>query len=125
MIAFDYARPAATAERLLTRFGQVVTVKRVTPGGYDPATGEATPVETSQVGTGALFDFGLHQSGTAFAPDSMILVGDKKLLLSPVGVSQPAPGDRVAVGADLFSVVNVKITAPAGVVVMYECQLRK
>ena len=39
-MAFDYAKAAGTAQRLLANFGQTVTLTRATAGTYDPVTGE-------------------------------------------------------------------------------------
>lgn len=56
-MAFDYARPAATAKRLLTRFGQVVTIKRTTPGAYDPATGTVSGGTVGYSCVGAVMNY--------------------------------------------------------------------
>lgn len=120
-----YADLTADADSLLSEFGQSVTLTHITAGAYDPDTGSVTNTTTTQTGTGAVFDFGLHQSGAAFTAGSMIISGDKQLYLSAVGITAPAAGDQLTIGSDVWSVVSVKTTAPAGTVVLYECQLRK
>lgn len=122
---FDYSALATVADELLIEFGRAVTIRRQTAGAYDPATGSATVTTADESGHGAIFDFGLHQAGTQFAAGSMILSGDKQLLLSPTGVTEPKPGHLAIVGADTWNIVSVKTTAPAGTAVLYECQLRK
>lgn len=42
MTAFDYTNMAATATRLLTRFGTTLKLRRTTPGTYDPITDTET-----------------------------------------------------------------------------------
>ena len=39
MTAFDYAKSAATALKLLTKFGRDVVRRNYSTGTYDPATG--------------------------------------------------------------------------------------
>lgn len=120
-----YGDLAVTADELLGEFGQPVTIRRQTAGGYDPDTGGASITTSDESGKGAVFDFGLHQSGSAFTAGSMIQSGDKQLLLSPVGMTAPAPGDLAVIGGETWSIVSVKSTAPAGIAVLFECQLRK
>ena len=120
-----YSELAETANSLLSEFGQVVTLRSQTAGDYDPDTGAAAIVAADQSGVGCVFDFGMHASGASFTAGSMILAGDKQLLLSPAGIAAPEPGSQVIIGADTWTVVSVKTTAPAGVAVIYECQLRR
>jgi hypothetical protein len=120
-----YSDLAADADLLLAEFGQSITIRRQTAGEYDPETGSAAITTSDEVGNGCVFDFGLHASGQSFSAGSMILAGDKQLLLSPVGIAAPAPGCLAIIGADAWNIVSVKSTAPAGVAVIYECQLRK
>jgi hypothetical protein len=120
-----YSDLAADADELLAEFGQSIALTHIVPGAYDPSTGSVANTTTTQTGTGVAFDFGLHQSGTAFTAGSMILSGDKQLLLSAVGIAAPVPGDLATIGADVWTIASVKSTAPAGTAVLYECQLRK
>jgi hypothetical protein len=120
-----YSDLAADADELLNEFGQSVTLTHIVPGAYDPTTGSVTNTTTTQTGTGVVFDFGLHQSGAAFTAGSMILSGDKQLLLSTVGIIAPVPGDLATVGTDVWTIASIKSTAPAGTAVLHECQLRK
>lgn len=120
-----YGDLAITADELLGEFGQGITLRRQNVGGYDPEAGGETVTTTDESGQGAVFDFGLHQSGASFAAGSMIVAGDKQLYLSPVGISAPRAGDLAIIGGEAWSIVSVKSTAPAGVPVLYEAQLRK
>lgn len=120
-----YADLAADAQLLLAEFGQVVTIRRKTTGEYDPETGSASVTTVDQPGYGCVFDFGLYASGQSFTAGSMIVAGDKQLLLSPVGMAAPTPGNIAVIGGETWSIVSVKVTAPAGVAVIYECQLRR
>lgn len=102
-----------------------MTVRHRTTGEYDPATGAAAVTTTDEAGKGAVFDFGLHQSGQYFQPGTMIQAGDKQLLLSPVGITAPKQGDEAIIGGVTWAIQSVKTTAPAGEAVLYECLLRR
>ena len=120
-----YGDMATTANELLSEFGQAVTIRRQTSGGYDPETGTTSVTTTNETGNGAVFDFGMHKSGQSFTAESLILAGDKQLLLSPIGVSAPLPGHLAIIGGETWNIVSIKATAPAGLAVLFECQLRK
>lgn len=114
-----YDALALTADDLLAEFGQPMTIRH-TESTYDPATGESAQVTTDTVTVGAKFPYGDRQiDGT------LILSNDEQLYVSPVGVGSIVPGDRVIIGAETYSIVRVKTTAPAGVSVIHECQVRK
>ena len=118
-MAFDYAGMAATANELFAEFGQAVTITRRTSGAYAVATGIATVTSSTQRGTGAVFDWQNRDiDGT------LIRTGDKRLILSAVGITAPAVDDTVTIGGTVYTVKVVKPLAPAGTVVMYELNLR-
>lgn len=117
MTAFNYAKTAATATRLLERFGASATLKVVTGSAYDPATGTTTPTYTSNSTTAAVFDY-----DAKYIDGTLILVGDKRAYLAPAHV--PKQGDKLAWQSVDYTVVAVKAVAPAGVVVLYEAQIR-
>lgn len=124
-MSFDYAGTALDVDATLKEFGGPVTLRTVTAAPYNPATGKASSSSQDLPGTGAVFDFALHLSGTAFSPGTLILAGDKQLLLSPVGVTEPQPGSFVIIGTKTWHVVATKTLAPAGIPVLYEVLLRK
>ena len=122
---FDYLETAADVDELLAEFGQAVTIRTVTTGAYDPATGGASSSSVDSTGTGAEFDFGLHLSGASFTAGTVIVAGDKQLLLSPVGISEPQQGSFAIISGVAWSIAAVKVTGPAGVPVLFELLLRK
>lgn len=114
-----YSDMAQTAHDLLVEFGQSVTLTRLTPGAYDPNTGTATVVKTTQSGKGAVLDYGNRDiDGT------IVKTGDRNLILSAIGLVLPLVGDEVTVGATIYKITNVKPLSPAGVLVIAECNLR-
>jgi len=124
-MSLDYASIALDVDAILAETGQPVTIRTVTTGAYDPSTGKPSTTSSDLPGTGAVFDFSLHLSGTAFLPGTLILAGDKQLLLSPVGMTEPQPGSFVIIGTKTWHVVATKTLAPAGIPVLYEVLLRK
>jgi len=116
-VSFDYAKTAATALRLLERFGAAATLKRQTAGSYDPATGSDTVTETSLSTTACVFDY-----AQKYVDGTLILAGDKQAYLASAPV--PKQGDRLAWMSVDYTVIAVKAVAPAGAAVLYEAQLR-
>lgn len=121
MTAF-YDELAEVADELLAEYGQACQLGVVTTGAYDPETGGASTSSAYYQVTAALFDY-----PQKFIDGTMILMGDKRALVSPVGLTaEPKPGHTLtdAAGA-VFTVINAKATAPAGTVVLWTLQVRK
>lgn len=116
-MTFDYARSAATALRLLQRFGATATLKRQSAGSYDPSTGTDTVTETSLSTTAAVFAY-----DQKYIDGTLILQGDQRGYLS--NEQEPQQGDLLAWGGVDLRVVAVRPLSPAGTVVLYEAQLR-
>jgi hypothetical protein len=122
-VSFDYAKSAATALSLLTKFGVTVTVKRRTAGVYNPATGEAMASGVAEQAKGALLPYAPYIINNS---NGSIRQEDARLLLSPNGLgAAPEPQDQVAIGNATFTIVNVQKLAPAGTVVLYDAQVRR
>ena len=115
----DYVKSAATATRLITKFGQSVTLRRYTIGTYDTATGTNT-VTTSDVTTkAALFDFA---QGQTLQAGNLIQAGDKQALMA---VTQtPALQDHVIVGGKDYVILGLGELNPAGTAIIYDLHLR-
>lgn len=121
---FNYANSLATAERLLAKFGQDITITTVTVGAYDTATQTTLTTETPYTAKGVLLDYKRIDSGAMTAGN--IQVNDKKLLVSPVGLTiEPNANDRATINGELWNVINVKTVKPASITVLYELQIRK
>jgi hypothetical protein len=122
MSAF-YDRMAATALRRIAQFGLPVTLRTVTPGGYDPEWSETAPdTITEQVGQGILLDY----TGQEFQANSLIQQGDKKLKLAAKGLtSAPSLLSKVIADGKTYSIVPpLKEINPAGTPLLYELQVR-
>jgi hypothetical protein len=117
MTAFTYPNTAATATRLLQRFGAACTLKRSGPAAYDPATGTVEPTLDTLATTAAVFAY-----PQKYIDGSLILQGDQQAFCVP-GV-EPKQGDVLSWQGIDYTVISVKPVAPAGVPVLFEAQLR-
>lgn len=113
-----YAEMAATATEMLREFGAAATLRSITQGAYDPATGTAAQIVVSQPATAAVFDYALK-----FINGSVIRQGDKQAYLAVSGI-RPKIGDVLLWGDVEYAVVSFKPLAPALVEVLWELQLR-
>lgn len=119
MAKFDYSRPAATAKRLLERFGRGGLLSRSVPGGYDPVTGPTDPVDLQSACTVALLEFDNRQ-----IDGQLIQAGDRRALIAPDVGFEPVAGDALTVGSEAVQVVKNRPVSPAGVVVLHDCIVR-
>lgn len=120
-MSFDYNKTAATALRILTRFGAPVTVGRETPGVYDPETGtNAAGSVQSWTPQGVKLDYAEREiDGTS------IKAGDQRVYMSAAAGLDPTAGDTVTLGAEVWRVVASRTLAPAGVAVLLDVQVRR
>ena len=117
MSSFNYPATAATATRLLERFGAAAVLVRTTAGAYDPATG-ATPVTDTMLPTTAAV-FAYDQK---YIDGTLILQGDQLAYCAPA--VEPKQGDKFTWQGATRTVISVKPTSPAGVPVLFEAQIR-
>ena len=100
MSAF-YTGLRSTAATMLGGKGRAMTLHKRTPGAYDPATAAAAVTEVEHSCTGAEFDFpALLIDGT------MIQRGDKKVLLSALGLTVTEAKDPKVEGVVIKDVDN-------------------
>lgn len=122
-MAFDYTKSVATVNKLLTRFGQDVTLTTNTPAAYDPTTGAASVSTATATVKGAFFELQGGMLGTKLQDGSLGEVTDKQILLAPGTV--PGLLDNITRSGVIFRIVNIKEINPAGTVVMYDLVVRK
>lgn len=118
MTAFDYTRTRATAERLLSRFGQTGALRRTTSDGdvFNP-----TQTTADHACTFAVLDYAKKD-----VDGTLIKQTDQMVYLSTSGLSvTPETTDQLIVAGSPLTVVSVKPLSPAGVVVMWELQVRR
>lgn len=108
MSRFDYTKTAATAKRLLGRFGQLATFRRTDPDG-------ATSSFTALAVVASTVKHTLADSGIA--------IGDDRLLVE--AAATPQPGDRVEYSGQSRVIVDPVIAvSPGGTRVLVECYAR-
>lgn len=124
-MSFNYANSAATARRLLKRFGRIAQVQTVTEGTYDPATSTDTPSTITNTDVQcADFDFDDKSGGQMYQSDSLVQVGDRYVLLS-ADKANIDTSDKLIIDGVTWNVINVKRLAPANVTVLYTAHIRK
>jgi hypothetical protein len=119
-VSFDYSQSAATAARLIEKFGTSVIMSRTVPGAYNPATGApGAGTTTTQTVKAAVLDF-----PQSYIDGTLIRAGDRRVLVSAVGTTAPLAGDTFPWKSQALVVVKVKELGPAGVAVLYTLQVR-
>lgn len=117
-----YLSTAAEVDEVLAESGQPITVTKKAQGGaYNPATGKVTGgTPMTYTCNGMVYDFGIKDiDGT------LIKVGDKKIMMSAVGVTvAPEVDDLIAFGTSKCVIKRVNALDPAGIVVYYDIQAR-
>lgn len=119
---FDYAAKRDTADRLLTQFGQAIALRSVVASGSEF---EPTYTPTDYATKAAILDYTARQ-----IDGENILLTDRRALvaagpLAALGVTTIKAGDdTLVVGGAAIPIVRVIPLAPAGTVVMFDCQLR-
>jgi len=117
MAGFNYPGIAATATRLLQRFGAACTVKRLTGSVYDPATSTNVPTYAETASTAAVFAY-----EQKYIDGTLIRQGDQRAFCAPG--AEVRQGDKLVWQGKTFEVVASKPVSPAGVPVLYEAQIR-
>lgn len=116
-MSFDYDPLAATATRLLTKFGQELTFTRTSKGAYDPATGTTTDTTSTFTKNGVLFDYRDADIG-----DQTVLAGDRRLVAE---AHTYEVGDTVEIDSDTYRVISVSANQPGDTALVSELQIRK
>jgi hypothetical protein len=118
MMAFNYARAALTATRLIKNFGKAGTLERITKTGpaYNPVS--ATVPHACQL---AVVEYSnSERDGT------LIMVGDKKAFVAVEGVTiEPTTADRLVIDGESHAIINVMSLKPGPVTVCWEMQVRR
>lgn len=115
-----YSQMATTANKLLTKFGAIGTLTRVTVGEYDPDTGSAATTETAYSIRAAVFP--VEQKDV---DGELIKATDNYAIASVLGAALPVSGDKFTFDGDSYTVLRVKELAPSGFAVIYEMWVRK
>lgn len=115
----NYQDLLITANDLISEFGQSITITSKSTGVYDPETGGYSETESTVTTVGVVDSFSDSEKSSG-----SVKFSDRKLLISPVGVTAILPNDVITIGTDKFLVIDVSIIKPAAVVILYEVQVR-
>lgn len=114
------ATSIATAERLLQRFGEAVTLTYTTDSVIDPATGDVDHEGETVIVTGNGYPADYMAKDVDGAN---ILQGDIRLIVEKLSV-RPQKGWTATVDSKSYRVMDVKTIRKTGVDVITICQLR-
>jgi hypothetical protein len=124
----------ATVGPLIKKYGMAVTLRQIIKGAYNPDTGTMAADTTADYTC-----YAIAGSYNAYmVANSLVRQDDQKLVVSAQGLTvEPKIGDRFVLpdgsvwnipteqGSLISQFQPIKKIAPAGVVVMYEIQVRK
>ncbi len=118
---FDFLEARDDADELIEDFGAAVSVRRTVASGpaYDPVL---TPTDYATKATKIEFTLKQIRQGNILDSDERWLIAAGPL--AALGVTAILPNDKVVVGSTTHTVLIAKPLAPAGAVVMFDCQIR-
>jgi hypothetical protein len=119
-MAFNYARIAANAALLLTKFGAQCTLRQTTTGTYDNATGTVAQTTNDETRFAALFDFG---PGTTNVRGNLVQMKDKRAYMEP-GIVPTLADLLIAADGVKYSIVSIGELKPATTAVLYDLHVR-
>lgn len=120
-MSFDYTSLQNTADRLISKFGRSVTLRRVTAGTYDPSnlsvSGDSNADTTVTV---AIMNYEERE-----IDGSVIKRQDMRGYLAAKNTALPSVSDIIIDGSVQYQIVNIRELKPATTSLLYELQLRK
>lgn len=123
MGVFD--RQAETARRLIDKYGETSTIRRVTPG-VPTVPGKPVPPTVVNVSVRAAWlNYNLQTSGEPYVGGSLIKTGDKKVLVAALDIVDITASDLI-VRADgtVYKIENPKLLDPNGQKILWALQVR-
>ncbi len=119
MADIDYAAKAATATKLLQKFGGPITLRQTIQGEYDPDTGQVGQEIIDWPTFGAKFNYVQdHIDGT------LIQRSDQELYMAAENIPPPTTAYQVIVGTKTYPIITVQAVEPYNVPLLYILQIR-
>ena len=107
------------ASKLMAKFGGVATIRRVTPGVYNPTTGTASETTSDTALRGVLEDVNVREV------NDLIQSGDKRLTVAAADVAAvPSTADRVLIGGVTHQIIRVTTIEQDNTAITHELILR-
>lgn len=126
----DYTAIAAKIKTGFERGGVSMTLRKTTPGTYDPAAGTYSGGSTTDYAvTGLIQSQTIPQTGSSgqrFFNGILVQTDDQFVLLAASGLAvDPAPGDLLIITGVTYSIVTMIPIRPGGVDLMFRVLARK
>jgi hypothetical protein len=107
------------ASKLMAKFGGVATIRSVTPGVYNPATGTVSESTSDTALRGVLEDVSLREV------NDLIQAGDKRLTIAAADTAAvPTTADRVIISNRSLQIIEVRTIEQDNTAITYELILR-
>ena len=107
------------ASKLMAKFGGVATIRRITVGTYDPATGTAAETAADTVVRGVLEDVNIREV------NDLIQAGDKRLTIAAADLANaPITADEVLIASVVHQIIKATTTEQDNTAITYELILR-
>ena len=107
------------ASKLMAKFGGVATLRRVTPGVYNPTTGTVSEATSDTAIRGVLEDVNLREVS------GLVQAGDKRLTIAAADTTAPpTTADRVIISTRSLQVIEVRTIEQDNEPITYELILR-
>jgi hypothetical protein len=114
-----YNSMAATASKLITKFGAVGEIKRTTGGSIDPVTGTVTAGTTVIYTPNTI----VQKYADELVDGTRILSSDRMIILD--NTIEPVSTDTITIGGENWSIVSIRESNPAGIPLVYFVQARR
>lgn len=107
------------ASKLMAKFGGEATIRRVTPGVYNPTTGASSETTSDTALRGVLENVNLREV------NDLIQAGDKRLIIAAADIAAvPTTADRVIIATRSLQVIEVRTIEQDNTPITYELILR-
>lgn len=113
-----YSNLAATALRMLEKFGQDVVRMRPTAAAYDTSTSAAAVTTASATFRAAVLDYGTDE-----VDGTLVKATDKRMIVEAAAL--PQAKDLFTIGGVQYSAIKCREINPAGTPVAHEVQIRR
>lgn len=114
---FNYPPIAATAARLVAQFGNSITVTRQSANWQNPREGTVTAGVPLSISMSAI----VGDITDSYAQQFSVQEGDRMV----TSTDETKIGDRITIDGESYQVVDVSITKPGPVALVYRAQVRK
>lgn len=114
-----YNSMAATASKLITKFGAQGTIKRTTGGSIDPVTGDTTAGTTVTYTPNTI----VQRYADELIDGTRILSSDRLIILD--NTIEPLTTDKITIRGEDWTIVSVSESRPAGIPLVYFVQARR